>query len=73
MQWLLDPDEACWVYGQCNKKEKTDKDSPRDTWSRENWGIWKVQLAFYRDNDLVEPSARDAARHAVERMIEMEA
>ncbi|KAH3954144.1 hypothetical protein HBH98_071390 [Parastagonospora nodorum] len=73
VQWLLEPDEACWVYVQCSKKEKTDKDNPRDTWSKENWVIWKAQLAFYRDNDLVEPSARDAARQALERMIEVEA
>lgn len=73
VQWLLEPDEARWVYERCSKKEKTDKDNPRDTWSRENWGIWKAQLAFYRDNDLVEFSAREAARKALERMTEVEA
>lgn len=73
VQWLLEPEEARWVFQRCNEKEKTDKENPRDTWSKENWVIWKAQLKFYRDNDLVEMSARDAARKALEQMIEVEA
>ncbi|KAH8714860.1 hypothetical protein GQ44DRAFT_713454 [Phaeosphaeriaceae sp. PMI808] len=72
-QWLVEVDEARWVYQRCSEKEKTDKGNPRDTWSRENWMIWKVQLKFYQDDDRVEPAAREAARKALKQMMTVEA
>jgi hypothetical protein len=68
VQWLADADKARWVYQQCNKKEKTDKENPRDTWSRANWTIWKSQLEFYQGDESVESTAREAARKAVQQM-----
>ncbi|KAK6839465.1 hypothetical protein PG987_005331 [Apiospora arundinis] len=77
VQWLVVGSEeedggeegARWVYERCRAKEKTDGASdPWDTWSRENWETWKVQLAFYEGDDRVELWAREAARNALLRM-----
>ncbi|KAK8099472.1 uncharacterized protein PG998_012713 [Apiospora kogelbergensis] len=80
VQWLMagaDEEEreqgARWVYERCRKKEKTEARNPWDTWSRENWEIWKVQLAFYEADDRVELWAREAARTALLRMKAVEA
>ncbi|KAK8068475.1 hypothetical protein PG996_007587 [Apiospora saccharicola] len=68
-KWLVEPEEARWVYEQCGKKEKTDsRANPRDTWSKENWEMWKVQLGFYEGDDRVEIWAREAARKALLQM-----
>jgi len=68
-QWLVAPDEARWVYQRCSEKEKTDKRNPRDTWSRENWSIWKAQLESYQDDHRVKLVAREAAREALKQML----
>ncbi|KAF2866647.1 hypothetical protein BDV95DRAFT_611333 [Massariosphaeria phaeospora] len=68
VQWLVEADEARWVYQKCSKKEKTDKGNPRDTWSRENWMVWKAQLEFYQSNENVELTAREAAEKALNQM-----
>lgn len=80
VQWLMagaDEEEqeqgARWVYERCRRKEKTEARNPWDTWSRENWEIWKVQLAFYEADDRVELWAREAARTALLRMEAVEA
>ncbi|KAK8103130.1 hypothetical protein PG984_016276 [Apiospora sp. TS-2023a] len=74
VQWLVEPEEARWVYEQCNKKEKTEsRADPRDTWSKENWEIWKIQLGFYEGDDRVETWAREAARKALLQMRAVEA
>ncbi|KAK7917598.1 hypothetical protein PG985_011206 [Apiospora marii] len=73
VQWLVEPEEARWVYERCREKEKTDRANPRDTWSKENWEVWKVQLAFYEGDDRVEVWAREAARKALLQMRAVEA
>jgi hypothetical protein len=72
-QWLLEAEEARWVYQRCSEKEKTDKRNPRDTWSMENWNIWKAQLEFYQNDERVEAAGRKAARRALDQMIAVEA
>jgi hypothetical protein len=72
-QWLIAVDEARWVYERCREKEKTDKGNPRDTWSRENWMIWRVQLEFYQRDHRVAPAAREAASAALKQMTAVEA
>ncbi|KAI0888557.1 uncharacterized protein GGS22DRAFT_151830 [Annulohypoxylon maeteangense] len=71
-QWLIWPDEARYVYQQCRKKEKTDKKNPRDTWSMENWRIWKAQFQLFAWDERVDPRARDVAKKAIDRIIEVE-
>ena len=71
-QWLVEAKEARWVYQRCSEKEKTDKRDPRDTWSMENWNIWKAQLEFYQNDERVEAAGREAARRALDQMMVVE-
>ncbi|KAI1208482.1 uncharacterized protein F4807DRAFT_153122 [Annulohypoxylon truncatum] len=71
-QWLIWPDEARYVYQQCKKKEKTDKKNPRDTWSMENWRIWKAQFQLFAWDERIDPRAREVAKKAVDRITEVE-
>ncbi|KAI2465022.1 hypothetical protein F4781DRAFT_410935 [Annulohypoxylon bovei var. microspora] len=71
-QWIMWPDEARYVYQQCKKKEKVDRKNPRDTWSMENWRIWKAQFQLFAWDERIDPRAREVAKKAVDRMIEVE-
>ncbi|KAI1476698.1 hypothetical protein F4774DRAFT_427879 [Daldinia eschscholtzii] len=71
-QWIIWPNELRYVYEQCKKKEKVDKRNPRDTWSMQNWRIWKAQFEFAAGNERVDPKARGIATSAIEKMIAIE-
>ncbi|KAI1444156.1 hypothetical protein F5Y02DRAFT_181498 [Annulohypoxylon stygium] len=72
-QWLIWPDEARYVYQQCKKKEKVDKKNPRDTWSMENWRIWKAQFQLFASDEKIDLRARETAKKVVDRIVEVEA
>lgn len=67
-QWVMYPEEASYVYGHCKRKKRVDKHNPRDTWSMENWEIWKSQFAYFSREDGVDARARETARKALESM-----
>ncbi|KAI0128086.1 hypothetical protein F4776DRAFT_629171 [Hypoxylon sp. NC0597] len=67
-QWVIWPDEVRYVYQQCRKKEKVDKKNPRDTWSMENWRIWKAQFQLVAGDERVDSRAREIASTAVDKM-----
>ncbi|KAI1141962.1 hypothetical protein F5Y05DRAFT_369279 [Hypoxylon sp. FL0543] len=67
-QWLIWPDEVRYVYRQCKKKERVEKNNPRDTWSMERWGIWKAQFQLFAENERVDSRAREVAAIAVDKM-----
>ncbi|KAI1465668.1 uncharacterized protein F4812DRAFT_437022 [Daldinia caldariorum] len=67
-QWIIWPDELRYVYEQCKKKGRVDKKNPRDTWSMENWRIWKAQFEFAAGHERVDARAREVAAIAAEKM-----
>ncbi|OTA55961.1 hypothetical protein K449DRAFT_375931 [Hypoxylon sp. EC38] len=67
-QWVIWHDEARYVYQQCRKKERVDKKNPRDTWSMENWRIWKAQFQLVAEDERVDSRAREIARRAMDKM-----
>ncbi|KAI0116928.1 hypothetical protein F4814DRAFT_267215 [Daldinia grandis] len=67
-QWIIWPDELRYVYEQCKKKEKLDKENPRDTWSMQNWRIWKAQFELAAGDERVDSRARTVASTAVGKM-----
>ncbi|KAI5865365.1 hypothetical protein GGS23DRAFT_618414 [Durotheca rogersii] len=73
VQWLIHPDEVRYVYRQCQKQDRTDEKNPRDTWSMENWRVWKEQLRFFAGDERVDSPARELARVAVDQMEKVEA
>ncbi|KAI1802436.1 hypothetical protein F4811DRAFT_529211 [Daldinia bambusicola] len=71
-QWIIWPDELRYVYENCKKKEKVDKKNPRDTWSMQNWRIWKAQFEFAASSERVDLRAREVAAMAAQKMNEIE-
>lgn len=67
-QWIIWPDELRYVYEQCKKRERVDKENPRDTWSMQNWRIWKAQFELAAGDERVDSRARAMATTAVEKM-----